>query len=187
MQQRDLIDLFILPLEQARFEYMVTGSVASTIYGEPRLTHDIDLVLLLRVSDIEKFSSIFPSSEYYCPPPEIIRIELSRQNYAHFNLIHHESGYKADFYPFTGNTLHSWALKNINIIPISSDLQLKVAPPEYVILRKLQYYREGRSEKHCSDIRKMLSLATFPIDRIIIEEWVSELELTKEWNYVLNG
>jgi len=28
------------------------------------------------------------------------------------------------------------------------------APPEYVILRKLQYFREGGSEKHLLDIKK---------------------------------
>lgn len=39
MLQPDLLDIFVLPLEKSGFEYMVTGSVASTIYGEPRLTH----------------------------------------------------------------------------------------------------------------------------------------------------
>lgn len=187
MQPLDLVDLFILRLEQSNIQYMITGSVASIIYGEPRLTHDIDLVIMLRISDIETFCSLFPPDEYYCPPSEVIRIELSRKDHAHFNLIHHESGYKADFYPFTGNQLHSWALKNINIIPVSPEFSIKVAPPEYVILRKLQYFREGKSEKHCLDIRKMFSVKTFPIDKKIIEEWVLELELKKEWEYVFNN
>ncbi|MFC1677400.1 hypothetical protein ACFL3G_10120 [Planctomycetota bacterium] len=47
MHEADLLLYFLKPLSQARFEYMVTGSVASIIYGQPRMTHDIDLVLEL--------------------------------------------------------------------------------------------------------------------------------------------
>jgi hypothetical protein len=43
MQQPDLLGIFISPLEVGNFQYFITGSIASTFYGEPRLTHDIDL------------------------------------------------------------------------------------------------------------------------------------------------
>ena len=76
---------------------MVTGAVAATIYGEPRLTHDIDLVIDLRLQDIEGFVDAFPFEEFYCPPPEVIRLEASRSQRGHFNLIHHDTGLKADF------------------------------------------------------------------------------------------
>ena len=52
MQQPDLLSLFVLPLEHSNFEYMVTGSVASTLYGEPRLTHDVDLVIVLDIAHL---------------------------------------------------------------------------------------------------------------------------------------
>ena len=45
MQQPDLLDIFISPLNSGGIDYMITGSVASTLYGEPRLTSDIDLAL----------------------------------------------------------------------------------------------------------------------------------------------
>ena len=41
----DLLSLFIEPLERLNLDYMITGSVASMLYGEPRLTNDVDLVL----------------------------------------------------------------------------------------------------------------------------------------------
>lgn len=54
MQQLDLIDIFIAPLESGNIGYMITGSIAAAFFGEPRLTHDIDLVLSFQPSDIER-------------------------------------------------------------------------------------------------------------------------------------
>jgi hypothetical protein len=56
-----------------------------------------------------------------------------------------------------------------------------VAPPEYVILRKLQYYREGGSEKHLKDIAGMLALSSGQIDFQLMEEMVKRYALEKEW------
>jgi len=187
MLQPDLLDIFVLPLEKSGFEYMVTGSVASTIYGEPRLTHDIDLVLILKNEEIKKFCSVFPVENYYCPPTEVICIELSRKNHAHFNLIHHDSGYKADCYPFTGDPLHAWALNQRRIFQIRPDFTIKVAPPEYVIIRKMQFFRDGGSEKHLSDIKKMLQLAERTIDLTILTDWIQSLCLDREWNRIQTG
>ena len=47
MLPHNLLEVFIAPLEQAEIPYFVTGSVASIFYGEPRLTHDVDIVVYL--------------------------------------------------------------------------------------------------------------------------------------------
>ena len=72
--------------------YMISGSVATVHYGEPRLTLDIDLVLHLEPGDAERFPEIFPSKEYYLPPPEVLAAEISRPTRGHFNIIHVETG-----------------------------------------------------------------------------------------------
>lgn len=54
---------------------MVTGSVAATLYGEPRFTHDVDLVLELPLSAIEAFAAAFPVEQFYCPPLEVLAAE----------------------------------------------------------------------------------------------------------------
>jgi hypothetical protein len=181
MHQPDLLDIFIAPLEKGRIDYMITGSVASTLYGEPRLTHDIDLVIMLLRPAIPVFISLFPETEFYVPPREVIQVELARDSFAHFNLIHHESGYKADMYPFTGDPLHIWAIKNRRRLSMNHDLQIWVAPPEYVIIRKLQYFKEGGSQKNLSDVKKMLDSSDLKIDYAIITEWIETRSLKKEW------
>ena len=59
--------------------------------------------------------------------------------------------------------------------------QVWVAPPEYVMIRKLQYYRDGGSEKHLRDIAGMVALSSDQIDYPLLEEWVKRSAIEKEW------
>ena len=181
MQALELIKIFIRPLERAEIPYFVTGSVASIIYGDPRLTHDIDVVIHLTADEAQKLTQYFPENDYYCPPEEIIHIELSRKDFAHLNLIHHASGFKADLYPDNGDTLYEWAFKNKRRIEIAPDLQIWIAPPEYVVIRKLEYYREGGSQKHLDDIRKMIAVSGSILNRPFLEKELERRQLMKFW------
>lgn len=156
MQPLEFLNAFITPLEKNEIEYFTTGSIAAIFYGEPRLTHDIDIVIHLPLKLLEKFIAAFPEEFYYCPPEEVIRIELSRTVFAHFNLIQHETGLKADLYPDAQDELHAWAFQHRRRVQITPEQGLWLAPPEYVIIRKLEYFKEGGSQKHLTDIGKML-------------------------------
>jgi hypothetical protein len=57
-------------------------------------------------------------------------------------------------------------------------------PPEYVILRKLDYFREGKSEKHLRDIRGMLDISGDQIDRSFLARWIERMGLAAEWDRV---
>ena len=173
MPGHDFILTFVEPLNKLGIDYMVTGAVASIFYGEPRLTHDIDIVMILKPEDIDRFRSEFPGDDYYCPPAEVLSIEVRRQTHAHFNLIHHTTGLKADCYIFTGDRLHAWAFKNRREITLGSGLQVMLAPPEYVIIRKLQYFKESGSQKHLDDVRSILDHSADLIDKEFLK---SELE-----------
>src|SRR5205807_2764587 len=72
--------------------------------------------------------------------------------------------------------LHAWGLARARQLEVDGQ-RLVVAPPEYVILRKLEYYREGGSEKHLRDIRSMLSTSPQAIEITErSEEHTSELQ-----------
>lgn len=88
----DLFTLFAARLAGAGIDAVVTGSVAAMLYGEPRLTHDIDLVVLLNDASIDALVRAFPDDEFYCAPAEVIRVEARRSHRGHFNIIHHETG-----------------------------------------------------------------------------------------------
>jgi hypothetical protein len=167
---------FLDPLERLNLPYCVTGSVAASVYGEPRLTADIDVVLLLGPQDIPVLRKAFPEADYYSPPDETLRATL--ESGGMFNLIHHASQFKADIYVAAGDPLHDWALGHRRRIDIGGT-GAWIAPPEYVILRKLQFYREGGSDKHLRDIRFIL--AQTPIDREFVETEVARRGLQETW------
>jgi hypothetical protein len=178
MPARSPLAPFIEPLERLGLPYCITGSVAASVYGEPRLTADIDVILLLKAEDIATLRSAFPESAYYVPPEETLRLEAGRSSRGMFNLIHHASQFKADIYLASRDPLHAWALEHRRRISLEGG-GAWLAPPEYVILRKLEYLREGGQDKHVRDIRFIL--AATAVDRELLNAEVTRLGLHAQW------
>jgi len=185
MPELNLFQIFLNRLNSVGINYMVTGAVAVIIYGEPRLTLDIDLVVGLNTKEVEKVIEAFPADEFYCPPPEVIKLEIRRSMRGHFNLIHHETGFKADIYLLGEDELHHWAISNRKRFDMEGE-PIWLAPPEYVILRKLQYYREGGSEKHLRDVVSMIEISSEAInfDKLYAKIQINSLE--NEWEKANN-
>ena len=185
MQRADLFLLFVEKLNRLELPYMVTGSVASILYGEPRLTHDIDIILDLKQDSLQRFIELFPEDEYYCPPLEVIRVETQRSQRGHFNLIHHETGFKADVYPIGNDPFQRWALDLATEIPFEKS-HIIVAPPEYVIVRKLEFHREGGSQKHLEDIAGIFRHCGDELDRSLLKNECANRGLTDLLDSFLN-
>jgi hypothetical protein len=182
--ESDLLKLFAVPLERENIDYVITGSIASILYAEPRLTHDIDIVVDLNIQDVKRIQVIFPPNEYYCPPEEILIDEIKRPVRAQFNVIHLNSGFKADFFLHGNDPLHEWAFSNKRRMPIGEEYSVWLAPPEYVIIRKMQYYAEGGSDKHLRDIQNMTAIIKERLNLQFIEMQVSNLGLKQIWRRV---
>ena len=182
MRETDLFLLFVRPLNISGIPYMIGGSVAAIFYGEPRLTHDVDFVVFLNSNDVQQFTQIFPDSDFYVPPLEVIADEVARER-GHFNFIHQATGFKADFYPAGRDDLNAWGFRFKKEIQFEGET-VTLAPPEYVIVRKLEYFREGGSEKHLRDIRSMLAVSSEQIDVALLKEWLRRLGLEAEWQRV---
>ncbi len=180
MPEPNLFKIFISRLNGLGVRYMVTGAVAIVIYGEPRLTHDIDVVVDLNREDAEKIVRAFPSEEFYCPPIEVINLEIDRPLRGHFNLIHYETGFKGDIYTLGQDELHHWAMAHRKSFQMEGE-PIWLAPPEYVILRKLEYYREGASEKHLTDIANMVEISSEHINFEQLQNKVRDYALKREW------
>lgn len=180
MPEPELSLLFVRPLNRLGVRYIVSGSVAAILYGEPRLTHDVDFVVFLKGEDIRRLQEVFAPPAFYVPTTEVIAAELARPAKGHFNVIHVDTGFKADFYTAGREDLHAWAFRNARKLDYQGE-SIMVAPPEYVIVRKLEYYREGGSEKHLRDIQAMLVVSGNQINRAELDQMVRQRELDREW------
>ncbi len=181
MPEPETFLLFVRALNRSGIRYMLTGSVAAIFYGEPRLTHDVDFVVSLDITDFSKLPNAFPATDFYLPPPDVIATEARRESRGHFNIIHLDTGFKADMYLTGSDDLNAWGFKRRREFRSSGE-SVTLAPPEYVILRKLEYYREGKSEKHLRDIRSILNVSGESLDREALKVWIARSGLHAEWD-----
>lgn len=175
--------IFTRKFHELGLKYMVSGSIAAIFYGEPRLTNDVDIIIFLQREDAGMLCGAFPLEEFYCPPQEVIEMEIARSQRGHFNLIHHTTGFKADIYLSGCDELHSWGLSKA----IQADLDgepIVFAPPEYVIVRKLEFFREGGSRKHLRDIHRMLTAMGEDWPRNTLLTMIRSHRLEPEWQKV---
>jgi len=180
MTDASLISLFVRPLNQLRVPYMVTGGVAAVVYGEPRLTRDIDLVIELRPRDAARFAKAWSAADFYVPPLEVIQEECGRPAHGHFNVIHHQTTMRADIYLPGRDALNAWALAHRVVRRIDDD-EVFLAPIEAVILSKLRYYQMGGSDRHLRDIHQMVAISGDLVDRPELERWAARLGVEGEW------
>lgn len=183
MQDPDFITLFVAPLETAGIRYMITGSVASSIYGEPRNTLDIDLVVLLEKPQFPILSELFRDEDFYLPPLEVIAIETKREAHGHFNIIHHATGLKADIYLSRNHPCLPWAIAHSRRVATAT-CEITIAPPEYVILHKLEFYRESKHQRHLRDIAGILEQQDLDLEYLTAS--IQSLNLASQWQEVLD-
>lgn len=175
-----LIGLFVAPLNRANIEYMVTGGLAAVVYGHPRLTLDVDLVIRLTPPGALVFAALWSPDEFYCPPIEVISAERARPAHGHLNVIHAESAMRADVYFAGADELNAWALQNRMLRQVEGEA-VQFAPIEYVIVSKLRYFQMGGSERHLRDVARMMEISGSAVRRPTLDHWVAHLDLADAW------
>ena len=122
--------------------------------------------------------TIFPITEFYCPPIEILNSETTHRG--QFNLIHQHTGIKIDIM-IRKNTDHAKTeFDRRQKIPFWQGTEVYLATPEDVIIKKLSFYREGGSEKHLKDIRGIMIESN--IDKDYLHKWIQNLNLSPQWD-----
>lgn len=87
---------------------------------------------------------------------------------------------RADVNVHGSDELEAWALGSTRRFTVG-DLSVAFAPPEYVILRKLEYYRDSGSGRHLRDVAMMLRISEPSIDFGLIEGWAERRGTTEAW------
>ncbi|CAN5844793.1 hypothetical protein BH11GEM1_BH11GEM1_15730 [soil metagenome] len=180
MRTTDVVTAFAPGFLASGLEWMIAGGVAAIVYGEPRVTLDVDIVVAIRPQDATTLTAQFPGALYYCPPPETVAEEASRDAFGHFNLLHLETDARADIYLAGRSALARRGLDHRRSIELMG-LAVPVAPPEYVILHKLLFRQQGASIRHLHDIRSMLRVLGESVDTTALRTEASDLGLDREW------
>jgi hypothetical protein len=177
----ELLQKLVAVFEDLGIPYLVTGSVAAMAYGEPRFTNDIDIVAGMEKEHVQKLVAAFPAEEYYISL-DMIFDALSHSS--QFNIIHPSSGLKADIIIRKDTPFDKSRFSRARRIQPSESYEASFAAPEDVIIKKMEYYKEGGSEKHLRDITGILKISAENIDLPYISHWANQLELTEIWTRI---
>ncbi|MBI5682287.1 MAG: hypothetical protein HZC45_03825 [Deltaproteobacteria bacterium] len=182
MEQYELLIQLVRCLESLGIRYIVTGSMASMAYGEPRLTNDIDVVADIKAKHIKGLKNCFPENEFYLSE-EAATEAIRRQH--QFNIIHPASGLKIDVIIRKRNAFDDSRFNRLKRIPTAENTEADFASPEDVIIKKMEFYKEGESEKHLRDITGILKVSGDTLDYDYINKWANDLGLKEIWDAVL--
>jgi hypothetical protein len=139
-------------LESCGLRYLVGGSLASSLSGEPRSTLDVDLVVAISEDGIGPFLDKL-GDEFYADPDSLRRAIRDRSS---ANLIHYGSSIKVDLFIAGGSVLDEQQMNRRQRIQVATepDRYLYFYTPEDILLQKLSWYRAGNevSDRQWRDI-----------------------------------
>jgi len=162
--------------------YLVTGSVASIAYGESRFTNDIDIVADIKEEHILGILACFPEDEYYISEDSIRNAIFHRFQ---FNIIHPSSGLKVDVIIKQKSEFDKERFMRGNSFTMDN-VGVTFASPEDVIIKKMEFYKSGRIDKHLRDIVSMINISRDLMDMEYIEKWVKKFFLEEIWSAIQN-
>jgi len=178
MSQQELVTRVIGVLEEACIEYMITGSVVSSLQGEPRSTHDIDLVVSIEESLASRLAEAFPAPDYHLDE-QAIRAAVKRRD--SFNLIDLRGGDKVDFWILTDEPFDRSRFGR-RYTERFMGLEMQVSSPEDTILAKLRWAKlSGGSEKQFTDALRVYEVQFGKLDTAYVEFWAKELDVQAIW------
>lgn len=182
MEQSDLLRYTVAALEKLGARYFVTGSTASIFFGEPRFTNDLDVVADLREEDVAGLCAEFPSPEFYLSEEAARRAVAQKGS---FNILHPASGLKVDLIVPHDSMFNRSRFSRIQRIWTDADSQACFTTAEDLIIKKMEFFREGGSEKHLRDITGILKISGATLDYEYIESWAENLGVETIWRTIL--
>lgn len=168
-------------LERARIDYMFTGSIASSLQGEPRATHDIDLVVRINQRAVPALLGVFPRPEFYV---EEAAVRAAIRAGEMFNVVETAEGSKIDFWLLTDSPFDRCRFSRKYAEKVF-DMEIQVSSPEDTILAKLHWAKlSGDGEKYFQDALRVYEVQAGSLDLEYLERWVEELSVAALWERI---
>jgi hypothetical protein len=178
---RDPVQIMALvatALEACKVPYMVGGSLASSRYGLPRTTQDVDMVADLREEHVNPLVTAL-QEEFYI---DSNLIEEALQRVSSFNIIHLQSAHKVDIFILPSS---EWAQQQMSrrrretLGAGRKHNAFYFCSPEDIILNKLDWYRQGGaiSDRQWNDVLGVLKVQSLTLELDYLRHWAAELGL----------
>ena len=171
-------------LDDLKIEYFITGGFAVSVWGRPRATFDIDVIIKLVKPNV---TTLARALRGICKAGYVDENMMADaiSNNGEFNFIDPNSGLKVDFWVMRKEGLDVERLKNKKTKIISGQ-KVYFSSPEDLILSKLEWYKECRSSRHLEDVESIFKISGDKLDKKYLNKWVDKLGLSDFLDKVKN-
>jgi hypothetical protein len=168
----DVLHTVVSRLDRAGFHYMLSGSIALAAYATPRMTRDLDLVVQLETSDVDRFVQLF-AEDFYVDADAVRRSVTSRSI---VNMIDLTRVVKVDIIVRKDTAYRRLEFERRRRTAVDGN-EIWIVSPEDLVLSKLVWAREGESALQMGDVRELLSSVP-DLDWTYLDRWAGQLAVT---------
>jgi hypothetical protein len=168
-EQLDILKLIVTRLDDAGLPYMVTGSIAAGLYGQPRMTRDIDIVAVLHPPHAPRLAELL-GRDFVCDP-ETMRDAIAARGM--FSVLHREALQKVDIIVRDDRDYEIEKFERRRRAVVDGEPMWMISP-EDLVLSKLAWAKESRSELQFRDVRAIIGLQP-DLDWQYIDRWALRL------------
>ncbi|HYC88941.1 MAG TPA: nucleotidyltransferase [Thermoanaerobaculia bacterium] len=164
-------------LEMHGVPYMLTGSLASSMYGIPRATNDIDIVIAPTRDQLLNVVQMFQRVGLTVHPESALN---AYRNRTQFNVIDFPKSFKVDLILRQDREFSVREFERRETHEVDG-MRLTLATPEDVLIAKLEWAKMGDSERQLQDAAGIIKMQHTTLDFRYVEEWVETLQLHSQW------
>ena len=168
----------VASLDELAIPYVVGGSLASSVYGIPRATQDVDLVADLELDQVDAFTASLVA-DFYVDAGMIIDAIKRR---ASFNVVHLATMYKADIFVKQGDSWSRGQFTRARLEQFEVDertVTIRFSSPEDTLLHKLIWYKLGNeiSDRQWGDVLGVIKVQGQLLDNVYLDTWADALDV----------
>ncbi len=182
LDPRHLLIKIVEVLENLKIPYLITGGIALLIWGRPRFTADIDIVVKLEDKDF----SLLKKSLKLLSKVGYISVENPLGEQSEFNFIDGNTGIKVDFWRLNKDDLfdNSRLKRRVSKKILGKDVYF--TSPEDLILIKLKWYKDFKSSHQIEDVQSIIKISG-SLDMIYLKRWAKKLGVIKEFGRMVRN
>ncbi len=153
-------------LDRLDIPYMLSGALATSFYGKPRSTHDIDLLVEIGEADIDRLCEAFKDDFYISKEMMLEALRLRSM----FNLIHNETATKVDLWMLEDSPFDRERFSRRTVENLEGSL-VHISTPEDLIIVKLDWFKRTDIHKHYEDALGIIQIQRDSLGVGYIRAW----------------
>lgn len=175
MGEIEVIKKIVKDLEKLKISYLISGGFAVNVWGRIRTTHDLDVIVAVGLRDIKMLKKVFNSDNFYFPSEAAEQALLAKTT---FNIIHHETGLKIDFWILKDDIFSKSQMRR-RVKAKFFDQPIYFISPEDLILIKLKWFKDSESDRHFFDALSIYQTQE-KLNKKYIDKW-AQIQSTKKF------